>query len=252
MSIVLSLAGQLPVAERLSRADARDWLGRAAMWFEGVGDAVLDARVVRDGDERPVLLVLLHPAAPAAEVRLGGGGRLRVSATTTAAGPGYHIHLCGLFRQMAAEFDFGWIADDCTDPTGYFSSNDRAACERAFLRWLADACADGPTSIGLPANHGYRYPAEVLTPLGPRSRAWCGRVAADPAKGRDFFAWWGPDLDPAFYRGRALVRLWCDFPWRPPLSEEEGELADGIANDLASAFKLDPGPSCRGPSGWSC
>jgi hypothetical protein len=34
--------------------------------------------------------------------------------------------------------------------------------------------------------------------------------------------------------------MWCDFFWRPPLTEEEGELADQIANDLASAFKLDP------------
>lgn len=241
MSIVLSLTGQLDLTGRLSRAGARDWLARAAVWFEGIGDAVLDARVVRDPEERPVLLVALHPAAPAAEVRLGGGGRIRVSAVTAPAGPGYHIHLCELFRQMAVAFGFAWTLDDCTDPAGYFHSRDRGACERAFLRWLADRCAAGATNIGLPANHGFGYPAEVLTPLGPRSLAWRAGVAADPATGRDFFAWWSPGLDPAFYRDRALVRLWCDFPWRPPLSEEEGELADQIANDLASAFKLDPG-----------
>jgi hypothetical protein len=34
--------------------------------------------------------------------------------------------------------------------------------------------------------------------------------------------------------------MWCDSFWRPPLTEEEGEVADQIANDLASAFKLDP------------
>jgi hypothetical protein len=52
--------------------------------------------------------------------------------------------------------------------------------------------------------------------------------------------WWNPELNAEFYRKRALVRLWCDFFWRPPLTEDEGELADQIANDLASAFKLDP------------
>ena len=46
-----------------------------AVWFEGVGDAVLDARVVRDAEDKPVLLALLHPAAPPAEVRLGASGR---------------------------------------------------------------------------------------------------------------------------------------------------------------------------------
>lgn len=241
MSIALSLTGRLDPAERLSRTEARDWLSRAAVWFEGVGDAVLDARVVRDGEENPVLLVVMHPAAPAAEIRLGASGRIRVSATTTPAGPGYHAHLCAILRQMADEFEFAWTLDDCTDPTGYFQSRDRGACERAFLAWLANACAGPSTSIGLPPNHGYSYPGEVLTPLGPRTLAWKDAVAANPAKGRDFFPWWNPDLDPSFYRDRALVRLWCDFCWRPPLSEDEGELADQIANDLASAFKLDPG-----------
>jgi hypothetical protein len=245
MPIVLSLIGQLDVAERLSRTEARDWLARAAVWFEGIGDAVLDARVVRDGEEKPVLLVVLHPASPAAEVRLGGGGRIRVSAITSPTGPGYHIHLCELFRQMADEFGFDWVADDCTDPTGYFHTNTRDKCEQYFVQWLAKECAAAetlphPVSVGLPSGHGFTFPAEVLTPLGPRSRRWLAEVAAAPAKGREFFPWWSPDLDSAFYRGRALVRLWCDFFWRPPLTEEEGELADQIANDLASAFKLDP------------
>jgi hypothetical protein len=262
MPIVLSLTGQLDVPERLSRADACDWLARAAVWFEGVGDAVLDARVVRDADEKPVLLVALHPAAAAAEVRLGASGRLRVTAATSPAGPGYHIHLCDLFHQMAEEFGAAWVADDCTDPTGYFGAKGippakpgagplsgrgataAAACEAHFLRWLAAECGRGSGAVGMPPGAGFTYPADVLTPLGPRPRAWAEGVAADPTadpkRGRDFFAWWAPDLDAAFYRGRALTRLWCDFFWRPPLTEEEGEVADQIANDLASAFKLDP------------
>src|SRR5829696_7810048 len=122
MPITLSLTGQLDTDDKLSRTEARDWLAGAAVWFEGVGDAVLDARVVRDNEEKPVLLVVLHPASPPAEVRLGASGRLRVSAATTPTGPGYHIHLCDLLRQMAADFGFRWIADDSTDPTGYFAS----------------------------------------------------------------------------------------------------------------------------------
>ena len=74
----------------------------------------------------------------------------------------------------------------------------------------------------------------------PAATHWLDAVAADPHAGRDFFPWWNPDPDAEFYRNRALTRLWCDFPWRPPLTEDEGELTDQIANDLATAYKLDP------------
>jgi len=241
MPIVLSLTGQLDLGDgRLSRTEARDWLARAAVWFEGVGDAVLDARLVRDSEERPVLLIVLHPTSPAVELRVGGSGKIRVQAVTTPAGPGYHQHLCGLFRQMTRDFAFAWVADDCSDPTGYFGSRNRAALEQHFLGWLGKACAGNPGSVGLPPGHGFTFPAEVLTPLGPRARDWAAAVSGEPLCGTDFFPWWDADLDAAFYRNRALARLWCDFPWRAPLTDTEGEEADQIANDLATAFKLNP------------
>jgi hypothetical protein len=243
MPIVVSLTGQIDLGDsdsRLSRADARDWLARAAVWFESVGDAVLDAQLVRDAEDKPALLVVLHPASPAVEIRLGGSGKIRISATTTPAGPGYHQYLCTLLRQMTKDFAFAWVADDCSDPTGYFTTRNRAALEQHFLRWLAGACSGNPHAVGLPPGHGFTFSAEVLTPLGPRTREWAAAVAAEPLCGADFFPWWSPDLDAAFYRNRALARLWCDFPWRAPLTESEGELADQIANDLATAFKLDP------------
>jgi hypothetical protein len=242
MPIVLSLTGHLPLGDRrLSRSEARDWLARAAVWFEGVGDAVLDARLMRDAEERPVLLVDLHPVAPPVEVRLGGSGKLQVAAVTTPAGPGYHQHLCDLLHQLADDFDFDWDLAHCSDPTHYFDSGSTTGVEQQFLRWLAGVCAKRPASVGLPAGHGFTFPGEVLTPLGPRTRAWAATVVEEPHRGGDFFAWWSPDLDAAFYRNRATARLWCEFPWRAPLTDAEGEVADQIANDLATAFKLDPG-----------
>ncbi|MDB5306131.1 MAG: hypothetical protein JWO38_333 [Gemmataceae bacterium] len=248
MPITLYLTGRASlVPQRLTRAEARDWLANAAVWFEGLGDAVLDARVVRDPEEKPVLLVVLHPASPPVEVRLGGNGRVRLSALTSPAGPGYHVHLCDRVRQFAADFDLTWDDSATNDPTGYFTSNDRPGCERQFLRWLAGVCgaavdhrSDTPTYVGLTPARGFTGPGPVLTPLGPRARDWLGAVATDPARGRDFFAWWAPAADAEFYRNRALTRLWCDFPWRPPLTEDEGELTDQVANDLATAYKLDP------------
>jgi hypothetical protein len=243
MPITLSVTGRADLsAHRLTRSEARDWLDKAAVWFEGLGDVVLDAKLVRDSDDKPVLLALLHPASPPAEVRLGASGRVRVSAATSPAGPGYHIFLCGLLRHFAADFDLTWDDDQTLDPTGYFGTGDRAACEGYFLTCLSTWCDATPVpgNVGLPADHGFTHPAEVLTPLGPRDANWLRAVAADPAAGRDFFPWWEPAPTAAFYRGRALARMWCDFPWRRPLTEAEGELADQIANDLAAAFKLDP------------
>jgi hypothetical protein len=249
MPITLSLTGRAELSDqRLSRAEARDWLARAAVWFEGVGDAVLDAREARDPEGRPVVLVSLHPAAAPVELRLGASGKVRAAATTTPAGPGYHAYLCDLLHQFADEFGFTW--DDADDPTGYFAGRDRAAVEDHFRGWLSAACAGllhhtagrcrGPLSIGLPAGHGFTHPGPVLAPLGPRDREWLAATAADPTAATDFFAWWSPQLDGPFYRNRALTRLWCEFAWRPPLTEAEGELTDQVANDLATAYKLDP------------
>ena len=242
MPIVLSLTGRLDPGDdrRLSRTEARDWLAQAAVWFEEIGDVVLDAQLVRDSEDKPGLLVVLHPTSPAVELWLGGSGKIRVSAVTTPAGPGYHQYLCNLLRQLAKDFEFPWVADDSHDPTGYFATRNRATLEQHFLRWLAEECAKQSNAIGLSAAHGYTYPAEVLTPLGPRTLEWACAIAAEPLCGTDYFAWWNADLDVAFYRNRALARLWCDFPWRAPLTEAEGEEADQIANDLATAFKLDP------------
>ncbi|MBA4189854.1 MAG: hypothetical protein C0467_17870 [Planctomycetaceae bacterium] len=241
MPIALSLTGHLTLGDRrLSRSEARDWLARAAVWFEGVGDAVIDTRLMRDGEDRPVLLVDLHPVSPPVELRLRGSGKIQATATTTPAGPGYHQHLCDLLHQLASDFDFDWDLDHCSDPTDYFGSGSTSAVEQQFLRWIAGACARNPASVGLPSGHGFTYPGEVLTPLGPRTREWTASVVEEPHRGGNYFAWWNPQLDAAFYRNRALARLWCEFPWRAPLTDAEGEVADQIANDLATAFKLDP------------
>jgi hypothetical protein len=240
MPITLSLTARAD--RRPTRAEALGWLDRAADWFENRGDAVLDARVTRDADDRAHLVVSFHPAAEPVQVRLGGSGKVRVFATTTPAGPGYHAHLCDTLDQLAAEFDLEWDDAESKDDSGYFGSRDRAALDAAFRRWLATACVaaevnGSKASVGLPQGHGFHATGEVLTPLGPRPQTWLATAAESP---QDFFPWWNADLDAAFYRNRALVRLWCDFTWRAPLTEAEGELADQIANDLASAFKLDP------------
>jgi hypothetical protein len=216
---------------------ARDWLARGAVWFETAGDVVLDAQLACD-DGRPVLFVTLHPAADDVEVRLSSAGVVRLTGTTAPAGPGYHAYLCEVAAAFAADFDIAWEQAD--DPTGFFRSGDRAALEQHFLTHLWRMCGERPAALGLPEDHGFTYPGSVLTPTGPRPREWLAAVAADPTAGRDFFAWWHPERDAAFYRGRAETFLWCDFPWRAPLTDDEAEITDQIAADLEMAYSLDP------------
>jgi hypothetical protein len=103
-----------------------------------------------------------------------------------------------------------------------------------------------PVALGLPGDHGFSHPGPILTPLGPRSLAWLASAASDPNAVRDSFPWWSPEPDAELYRNRALALLWCEFPWRPPLTECEGELTDQIAADLEMAHALDS----TGPLPW--
>jgi len=242
MGITLTLHGVVCRKNRtpLALEAVREWLTQVAVWCEELGDVVLDTQLGRDAEERPILRVFVHPAAEPIEIRLDTDGRVRAFAITTPTGPGYHIWSCQLLRTLAQEFSFSWILDECRDDTGYFLRQDRQALELAFLNWLKGQCQGRPHTLGLSGDCEYTYPAEVLTPLGPRDRQWQEYVLQHPDVGTDFFPWWDADDQAGFYRNRALVNLWCHYPWRPPLTESEGEKTDQIAADLATAFQWDP------------
>lgn len=239
-------AGILKDDRRLAAIAVRDWLGRAATWFEALGDAVLDAHLDKDLEGRPHLRIRCHPAAEPIDVRLTSHGRLKLVARTSPVGPGYHIYLCGLLRQFAEDFEFEWERPPGDhDPACFFVVGDTARLEGLFRHWLANRCQQvlsklrEPVSVGLPRGLKYLHPGPVQTPLGPRSVEWLKAVAADESAGVDFFAWLEPELNAVFYKNRALARLWLDFPFRPPLTEDEGEMTDQIAADLANALDED-------------
>lgn len=249
MAVGLALAGTLPADHRVRLAEAREWLSRAAVWFESAGDAVLETRLARDSLDHPLLHVHFHPAGEPAQLRIGGSGKVTVHAKTSPVGPGYHAYLCELLKDFAEDFEIAW--NDPTpdrDPAHYFQHGDLARLERHFLHWLALECAGALRrsepgqilSVGLPRPVRFRHPGPVLTPTGPRSLEWIKTVAADATAGRDFFPWWSPELDAAFYGRRAETDLWLAFPWRTPLTESEGEVLDQIAADLANGYEADP------------
>ena len=247
----LTLTGRLdPVPAKLTPTEKRDWLARAAVWFETAGDAVLAAEPSEGDDGKPVLCVCYHPAADDVEVRLSQSGVVRVTARTWPAGPGYHAYLCAGLEAFAADVGVKW--DHADDSTGFARSGDAAVLSEHFLAALRGGCRGllphrhGAAALGLATGHGFTHPGPVLTPLGPRSWEWVAAVAADPTAGMEVFPWWSPDLDAEFYRSRAAALMWTEFPWRPPLTEDEGELTDQVAADLEMAYSLDP----AGPLPW--
>lgn len=249
MAVGLALAGTLTQDHRVKLSEAREWLSRAAVWFESAGDAVLETRLNRDADDFPLLNVHFHPVAEPVHVRLGGSGKVSVHARTSPVGPGYHAHLCGMLKEFAEDFDIVWNEPQADrDPAHFFIHGDLPKLERLFLHWLASECSnalakaspESTLSVGLPRPLRFTHPGPVLTPLGPRPTEWLKSVAGDPMLGRDFFPWWTPELDADFYKRRALTDLWLAFPWRAPLTESEGEVVDQIAADLANAHEADP------------
>src|SRR5947208_4912263 len=99
----LTLTGRLdPPPAKLSRAEKREWLSRAAVWFETAGDAVLAAELAEDVGGKSLLGVCYHPAAEDVEVRLSASGAVRVTAQTWPAGPGYHAYLAAALNAFAA------------------------------------------------------------------------------------------------------------------------------------------------------
>jgi hypothetical protein len=250
MAIGLTLTATVaPDERRFPAAAVRDWLARAAVWFEAVGDAVLDAHLDRDREGRPHLRIAFHPAAEDVDVRFIGSTRVKLVARTSPAGPGYHAYICELFRQFASDFEFTWEEPPGDHDAGrFFVLKDRLRLESDFRHWLAQRANQalsrhgahpGSLGLGLSKRVKYLHPGPILTPMGPRSLDWLKNVAADEHAGDDYFAWWTPALDAVFFRNRAMTRMWLDCPWRPPLSEYEGEMFDEIAADLANALDID-------------
>ncbi|HET9623639.1 MAG TPA: hypothetical protein VFP84_19840, partial [Kofleriaceae bacterium] len=127
------------------------------------------------------------------------------------------------------ELDYAWDDDD-------FAPRGEA------LGWLADELRAGATRIGMPAGRTFVIgdrDAAVHTAMGPRDAAWRAAVLADPAAGRDAFAWWerGPGR---LERARALWAMWHEVAWRAPIDKPERALLAKVEADLEAALAADP------------
>ena len=206
-------------------------------------------------NDAPAIFCRLHPAAEPVEFTLRDANHLLVSASTSSVGPGYHLFLGSMLKDFGRDFQAAWQrpedeSGEYGDETGFFFSGDEQRVFGSMTTWLQQVAKmffDGTldaqdTAVALSLSPAEYFESEQLavTPLGPRSREWMRRTAEDGAKGRDFFAWWGPGLDAEFYLGRALSLMWTSVRWRPPVNTAEEAVLKTVANSLAEAYKRDP------------
>jgi hypothetical protein len=206
--------------------------------------------------DSPAIFCKLHPGAEEVVLSLVNPEHLAVTATTSTVGPGYHIYLVSLLKELSREFHASWYqslhgSENYGDETGYFFSSDEQQVFRQMAGWLQgvaklffDGTLDSSTSgiaLNLSSNALFESDQPAITPLGPRSREWLYQVSQDGAQGKDFFSWWTPGLNAEFYLGRALTLMWSTVRWRPPVSEAETEVLKRVAGSLAKAYELNPG-----------
>jgi hypothetical protein len=205
----------------------------------------------------PTLFCRLHPAAEEVELSILDLDHFVASAKTSTVGPGYHIFVCDMVRKLGKEFLLNWDTnnEEYFDEGDYFFSENRDRVFEEMTAWLRGLCgcffngifpeeSTTPTALCLSISTAFEAETRAVTPLGPRDLGWLKRVSEDGERGRDFFAWWNPELNAEYFLGRALTRMWTDVRWRKPVSELERQTLNYVADSLETAFKLDPNLGC--------
>jgi len=216
----------------------------------------------RTKDDQPRLLAWLHPAAESVEILALANGEIKVSARTTPTGPGYHFYVARLFQKLAEEQRLDWMppaeredSGASYDDTGFFFGADAGEVYLHMDRWLTTIAqlileraeeGDRAFSLGMPLQTGFSQLDFANTPLGPRSREWVARVAADGLEGEvrvaaDFFPWPREGQDRDYWLRRAMVQLWAHAVWRPARDEAEQRMWERINAGLEKAWAMDPG-----------
>ena len=231
--------------------EARDAI---ATWFrEQRADLVVDCHPAAGDEEHAPLVVRLHPASDGMVIAGGAGRSVTAQVRTSQVGPGFHVAVCDALHALAKDCDLAWQRWDplapSPDETGYFTSGDPAQVVAAMADWVAAACRELLASARAARTHlghrlnlrpGHRYPTvEVATPVGPRSLAWVHATAEDPEQGLDALPWPGLGDGGEALLGRALVLLWTEIRWRPPLTDGEAFRMLSAASLLQRAHTLD-------------
>ncbi|HEY0194741.1 MAG TPA: hypothetical protein VGC42_26695 [Kofleriaceae bacterium] len=197
-------------------AEIKDRLGRLLpRAWKGADVTITNKRIT----------VALHAFVAPLSLRVLPEGELVVSGDAS-VGPGYIDDAMARLAPVLDELDYAW------DPDAFDA-------QQLALTWLGEALRAGDTDLGMPEGRTFHVDAPIRTALGPRDAAWRDAVLADPALGRDAFAWW--EARPGHLaRSRALLAMWHEVPWRDPVDKDELAVMEKVDTQLTAARKADP------------
>lgn len=245
---VLSLFSRPPKAaelmDRASRLLRRKLPGRCTTAAGASGAAGATGK----GGASPsstTISIELHPWAAPVKITAPADGELSITITATALGAGYVRYVVELMESVLEELDLMWPPGSDAYPT----TRDAAALGRLCAAWLIgqlQAILDGREAskqLGIPQEPRLEVEgAAVLTPMGPRSRAWCEAVIAageSGAAGLDYWPMGEAATAAALQWARGMWHLWVEVPWRLPMGESERGVMLDAHKALSAAYRAD-------------
>ena len=250
MGIGLNLIGKLSSKEKLE-----SWFNGVWEWLSAEYPGMASGAGLGQGpyDEYPSVELRFHPAADPVKIWMPEPSIVNVTADTASAGPGYHLFLCGLFRAMATKFKITWGSKDEDDEARErnnpsFFSGDAEQTFQEMFGWLRAMAASANSMLGSGSFHLSMAPTHqfcanlpLITPMGPRSSEWLLEVSKNPTLGADVFPWLNPGVNAEFLLNRALVHMWSDIRWCPPIADGDDSMMRNVLGLLAQAHKQEPG-----------
>jgi hypothetical protein len=254
VAVEIVLAGTYPQGSLLRRRTPTRLLVDIATWWRRHAAAFEPRAEIDPNGGEPSLALTLHPAVEPVVFEVPDAGTLTITANTSTGGPGYHRTLVDGVRRMGLELSIDWASGQLVqglgDETGYFETGDPSAVDGVMLDWARDLAVmvleqadDGATDfvIGMPPDAVFRTGAFATTSLGPRDRAFFEGIVEDRSAAVGLFPWWSNGPDAAFYRDRALTRMWSDVRWRAPFDDAEREVLAAVDRDLERALTAGGG-----------
>jgi len=197
--------------------------------------------------------VEVHPAAEPLEI-LQIEGKIRLGIKTGTAGAGLHAWVVDLIGRLEQRTGAPFDRERAHDSSDYVRTRDVDALLRFQAAYLSEVTGKilellggGHSSIalGMPHDVTFEHPAlqagaVIVTPLGPRDRAWLSATHRDGRAGLDALPWATPGLDARFFSGMALSLCWTEIRYRALLDEGEKGRINRVLELLERAYALEP------------